>query len=359
MYSILFLISNSHVTVNHVNNTDNQYCRLKNDKSNDLVHSTDYKRNIQNHEDDKNKKTIIMYAINICDHDPNAPLLPPDKITIAGNLYDCKDPMIARAWYNESIKKDYNSNKTKRSYVIGSYHSSLFNKKQSNTIDWNDTGNIDIRCILNCGVITNIKIRKCPEILSDSIMKLHYRLKTELPNSSRHKYGDGGKMYVMGRKDSIDGYKFCENNDDICEMISDVGKKRKEWFLKMFPEDYIDNFKTPVDIKYMNSGLSNLMIHSTELCNASHYDSNDDSVTISTWVEEIHNNTDNWYLVFPNVSCDNGKKSTIIQLFHGCTVLWDARVLRHASSQVIYRIRGGGGRSAGNCELRRKPKSKK
>ena len=199
-------------------------------------------------------KTKIMYAINICDHDPNAPLLPLDKITIAGKLYGCKDPMIARACYNEKIKNDYNSNTTKRSYLIGSYHFSLFNQNESNTIDWNNTGNIDIHCILNSGVISNIKIRKCPEILSKSIVKLHYRLKTELPNSSQHKYGDGGKMYVIRRKNSIDGYKFCDNNKDICEMISDIGKERKEWFLKTFPEGYIENVEIPVDIKYMNGG---------------------------------------------------------------------------------------------------------
>ena len=98
------------------------------------------------------------------------------------------------------------------------------------------------------------------------------------------------------------------------------------------------------------------MVHGTELCNASHYDSQDESVTVSTWIEKIPNNSENWYLVFPNVSCDNGKKATIIQLFHECTVLWDARVPCHASSQLTYRIRGGGGRPAGNCELRQKHK---
>lgn len=56
--------------------------------------------------------------------------------------------------------------------------------------------------------------------------------------------------------------------------------------------------------------------------------------------------------MFPNVTCD-GKKAIAIKLFHGCTISWDASVLRHASSQVSYRMRGGG-KSAGNCEIRKK-----
>ena len=78
---------------------------------------------------------------------------------------------------------------------------------------------------------------------------------------------------------------------------------------------------------------------------------------MTTWVEEKENNTENWYLVFPNVTTDNNN-ATIIKLFHGCTICWDASKLRHASSVPSYRIKGGG-TSSGNCELRKKDKKSK
>ena len=98
------------------------------------------------------------------------------------------------------------------------------------------------------------------------------------------------------------------------------------------------------------------MVHSIALCNASHYDVDDVTITTSTWVEEVIRNTKNWYLVFPNISIHDSK-GVVIKLFHGCTVNWDASKLRHASSKPQYtneyRLRGGG-QSAGNCELRKK-----
>ena len=107
----------------------------------------------------------------------------------------------------------------------------------------------------------------------------------------------------------------------------------------------------------MSDSLSELMVHSISLGNSSHYDVNDESITVTTWVEEKENNTENWYLVFPNVTTDNNN-ATIIKLFYGCTICWDASKLRHASSVPSYRIKGGG-TSSGNCELRKKDKKSK
>ena len=112
--------------------------------------------------------------------------------------------------------------------------------------------------------------------------------------------------------------------------------------------------KVHIDIDYMKDNLTDFMVHSIALCNSSHYDVNDSTITITTWVEDIVGNTDNWYLVFPNVALiDNlkNKKATLIKLSHGCTVSWDASKLRHASSKVSYKRRGS---SAGNCETKKK-----
>ena len=298
----------------------------------------------------------VINAVNIKDNNVKAPLLPPDEITIAGSMFNIIDPVIGRAWYKDQVKKDYNSSKTKRGYLIGSYYSSLYNHSLSNIIDWNDKNDINISVMMNSTDYSVIKVRKCPDILSESILELHNRLKRESPNSCRHKYGDKGKMFALGKKDITNEYAICNNNPDICMLIEKISTIRKRWYIESFPEDYKSNFNIPIDINYMKFGLSDLMVHSMGLCNASHYDVFDDSITVSTWIEEEINVTDNWYLVFPNVTCD-GKKAIVIKLFHGCTISWNAGLLRHASSKVSYRLRGGG-RSAGNCELRRKNRYK-
>ena len=48
----------------------------------------------------------------------------------------------------------------------------------------------------------------------------------------------------------------------------------------------------------------------------------------------------------------NVSNATAIQLFQGCTVAWDVRHLRHASSRVIY-VDEKQGTSGGNCETRK------
>ena len=85
----------------------------------------------------------------------------------------------------------------------------------------------------------------------------------------------------------------------------------------------------------MKESLTDFMVHSIGLVNSSHYDYSDETYTITTWIEEIDGITDNWYLVFPNLTTDF-KNATVIKLFHGCTVCWDASVLRHASSKISY-----------------------
>ena len=111
----------------------------------------------------------------------------------------------------------------------------------------------------------------------------------------------------------------------------------------------------------MKDTLSDFMVQSISLTISSHYDINDDSISISTWVESHIGLTKNWYFVFPNIShCDSN--GLVIKLFHGCTVTWDASKLRHASSKVSYlRLRGGGAKpkSSGSCSLRKKKRQRK
>ena len=228
----------------------------------------------------------------------------------------------------------------------------MFKFKNINILNWKLIGNFDIKVDITPGNHTFIKVRKCDSNISTAILMLHKKLFQLKGNSRGNKSGDLGVMHSLGKKNQHEEYVTSKNNIEIQMLMLNIGTLRKKWFRNEFPIDYENFFSTCNKIEYMKDSLSDFMVHSVALSNSSHYDINDATITVSTWVEETLENTENWFLIFPNVTYDN-KNATIIQLFHGCTVTWDASIIRHASSKLSYRIRGGG-TSAGNCELRKK-----
>ena len=297
----------------------------------------------------KSIKQIV--AKSIPDQHPSAPILPPDMIPFLGISQVMTSVSEAKNWYNM-----LRHNKTKRCYVFGSYYKKMFDHHLSDIIDWKKTGDIDITVLCNNNKFTTISVRSAPLELSNSILKLHKRLKKVSPNCRGEKTGDTGQMYSLGKRDEQRQYVTSARNRDIRVMMRQIGLERKQWFEKEYPDEYNKHFSTPNTLQYLRNTLSDFMVHSVELCNSAHYDVNDETITTATWIEETIGNTANWFFIFPNVTRDM-KKAIVIQLFHGCTVTWDANELKHCSSKVEYRIRGGGGgTSAGNCELRRRKK---
>ena len=106
-------------------------------------------------------------------------------------------------------------------------------------------------------------------------------------------------------------------------------------------------------LPYMEQSLSDFIVNSISLTNSSHCDFNDDTMTVTTWVEDHPGNSNNWYLV----SLQNCSKGTVVKLHHGCTVVWDASVIRHASSRVDYKQVSNSClklQSSGLCETRKR-----
>ena len=93
-------------------------------------------------------------------------------------------------------------------------------------------------------------------------------------------------------------------------MIQKIGSLRKQWFIYNFSDDFETNVNNQIELSYMKDGLSDVMVESVELSNSSHYNVFDDSITVTTWIEEKLNVTDNWFLVFPNVTYDEKKLSS-------------------------------------------------
>ena len=300
-----------------------------------------------------------LNAVQISDNDAMAPLLPPNVFWYNHRAHSLNSIEDCRSWYNNLIQWQISSKYKHRKYLFGSKYDHMFGLNNVNVIDWEHTKDIDISVFSTKSQKTApIYVRKSPTSLSDNILLLHNVLKSLGPGNSRTEPngGDVGQMFGLGLKNEEEEFVLSKSNPIIQKLMYKIGKQRKEWFMSSFPDIYNKNFKTENIVPYMHDSLSDTMIHSIGLGNSSHYDINDDSVTVSTWVEETLNNTTNWYLLFPNVTTDN-VKATAIKLFHGCTICWDASSLRHASSVPSYRIRGGG-TSSGNCELRKKKDQK-
>ena len=75
-------------------------------------------------------------------------------------------------------------------------------------------------------------------------------------------------------------FKITERNEDIQNMIFNISKKRKEWVQKEFKEDYDSNFQGEIKLPYLSESVSDFMVHSVSLANASHYDNKDGSLII-------------------------------------------------------------------------------
>ena len=292
-----------------------------------------------------------LNAVQLSDDDIRAPLLPPDVIKVGHHTEYYSEIADAFKQYRQMMIDDVKNNRRRRKYLQDSFHVKFFGFHNVNVIDYNQTKDIEIAITLHDNSITYIKVTKAPDILTKKILRLHKRLTKESKGNCRT--NDRGTMFALGKKSQHTEYAICTQNADVRQLVADVGRCRKQWFKKKFPEEFEFMFDDAPNLSYCRDSLSDFMVHSIGLGNASHYDTNDVSITTSTWVEETEHNTQNWYLVFPNVTFDD-ERATLIKLFHGCTVSWDAYKLRHASSLPTYKFRGKFGTSGGNCELRRK-----
>ena len=257
----------------------------------------------------------------------------------------------ARTYYNVLRQLYTRSNKSRRDYVHGCKYVNMFGLKYVNVVSIQSHGNTDIKVKLQDGTDTTIRIRMAPDVLTENLLLLHDRLKDEESNS-RNKCGDSGKMFGLGYYNDDKEFFLSKDNHDIKTLMITISQIRNEWVKETFPDEYNTYFSEKLERKEFVNCLSDFMVQSRSLANSSHYDTNDGTITICTWFEETVGNTENWYMVFPNVTAGDDR-DTAIQLSQGCTVSWDAARLRHASSRVSYRVRQNGS-SGGNCEVQKR-----
>ena len=110
-----------------------------------------------------------------------------------------------------------------------------------------------------------------------------------------------------------------------------------QFFRFAFPVEFTEieegNRDMKIDPSVGGDGSLHTFSISCDLGNASHVDSGDESVGISTWVEEKPGMAKKWFFILPN-TCLRGDptKAIVIKLSHGLSIAWDGRVLHHCTS---------------------------
>ena len=99
-------------------------------------------------------------------------------------------------------------------------------------------------------------------------------------------------------------------------------------FASEFQEIAEGNKGIEIDKNVGGDGSPHTFSVSCDLGNGSHVDSGDESVGISTWVEEKPSTAQNWFFILPFTSLvDNPGKAVVVKLCHGLTIAWNGKVL--------------------------------
>ena len=184
-------------------------------------------------------------------------------------------------YYNVLRSLYTKSNKSRRDFVHGCKYKRMFNYTHLDVVNWMAIGNFDIKVKLRDDTYTTIKVRRAPEVLSENLLVMHHLLKDAVENS-RVKCGDSGKMFGLGFYNDTEEFYLSRDNTEIKEMMLTISQLQKEWVMKEFPEEYEKYFKEGLSKKEFDNCLSDFMVQSRSLCNSSHYDTNDGTITICT-----------------------------------------------------------------------------
>jgi hypothetical protein len=183
---------------------------------------------------------------------------------------------------------------------------------------------------------------------------------TKLSNSkgnARQKSGDNGEMFGIGRR--AGGGKHGFNTTPMFALSDPESKSYDKKFTESFcvaarsfskmVKTYFPNLsmkykeiekKNDIDINWQLGGHLGICASadiSVNLCNAEHVDCHDGHSGISMWLEKKIGDAKNWYLLLPSTydGNDPDKKPLAIKLFHGITVIWDGRVVRHCTAKTF------------------------
>ena len=290
---------------------------------------------------------VRLDCIQIQHDTPDAPLLPPDFIHNSSDIScdgtkrskEYKDVAKARAEYNV-LRGDKLSQHRHRKFVFGAIYENLF----PGFLEIDPfMADYDVVIKLASGNESELKVRLVsPDDghgnvnLLSAVVELGRSLSG--PGNARgERVGDMGSMHAVGVKSvsSKEVYKTEENTAAKAEIASKVMREWLEDNMRselgtIICKDVELNVEPPPSTA---AGPGSRMMISVNLANSPHYDTGDSSISIGIWVEDKPGQSENWYFVLPNVSC-NGSRGVVVKLMHGVVISWDGREIYHCTSKT-------------------------
>lgn len=285
------------------------------------------------------------------DYEDGVPLLPPDYYCGCNVASDRKSRELYRKLMKSQHPSSESFRKGCRRYIKGSQHKRI--PDSCLVLDQRVVGDFDLQvvCRSSNGSAREISRVQCTSIFEKkrtmSLLKKGARRVKDVTGNCRRLNLDHGHMYGLGEMIcGGQGKKLRETNitkeldaggllSDICVSVKEELIDRLSTVIPAMERAERECGRTvPVHLGG-EDGITSSMNLSNGLANASHYDVGDGSVGFSVWVELIRGASTNWFFVMPNVLVRYEGvtyQGLAIQLFSGCTIAWDGRIIRHATT---------------------------
>ena len=317
---------------------------------------------------------VLKAGYHLHDKDPAAPLIVPDQYDDSS----CQPGIFVRGeeqiknWYQNAFRKLFSCKVGCRYYLPGCKHRSLNihpgDAHPCLVVDPFEEGACDLRVAI---------YDKDKKVVTDSVVCVrdafarHRHFIEELTTfgelivqrtrkgNCRGTSNDDGQMYVLGdvrdRTSTTTRTRVSALTRKYRHFLPTICKKVRRVSDELFPgaTNAMLDKASDAGVEISPSlggmdGMSPTVVVSTDLANAPHLDTSDESHSVVYWTESVPGGTDGWYLLFPNIlvkrsdkkNCSKTHHGLAIRLFHGAAVAWDGRVLRHCTTKFEKKILG-------------------
>ena len=277
----------------------------------------------------------------------DTPLLPPDLIHESpDNSFDgtprstCFDNATKARHEYKRLRNAKASIFRQREFVFGAMYKSLFPGYLEVDPTYKD---YDLLVMLPSKKISKVHIRLISPLvgqqkasLLESLVEVGRTLSGQ-GNCRGREVGDLGSMHAIGVRSASSKVMYA-TKETTSSRVEVASRMMTDWMqdnlrhilAKIRTVDCQLGVEPPPSLK---DAPGSRMVLSVNLANAPHYDMGDTCESIAVWVEERPGQSENWFFVLPNVSCQ-GSKGVVIKLLHGLAISWDGREIFHCTSKT-------------------------
>jgi hypothetical protein len=288
---------------------------------------------------------LVLYGQQ-AEHEDGGPLLPPDFFPeLEHRPASTKE---ARFHYRQFImEKD--SCRRKRKFCYGALYKELYPGYYLIDLSESPVQSVDVRLSDANGKESIVRIRSA--ILETELLQSVTRFAKTLPKKGncRQDTGDEGHMFALGYKsmDPQNPQIYVPTYEPVLRAaMASATTELSRYMTSHFPQD-LRSIREAEDAKFIlvppdkrptpliemggKNGPGNCLMISRDLVNSSHIDYRDKSRSLSLWVEEMPGQATGWYFIMPEATI-NGRLGVVVRLFHGCSISWDGKLIKHCST---------------------------